>query len=1696
MDLECCAAEVFLDCSAKHKSKKPNSDVLRFLLEADVADWVQWREWDFSRNLLGKCSLRAVLELSLLNSGMQHISFANNKLDTEDVKCILEAMEKHKLVQTIDMSNSPMSVVSARAIHAFVQRCANITQFNLEGTGIDTGEWMPRIERELKLNRQRQKQTVALPRAPNQWLVRTVVFAAMPNVDSSITNSVQNALAQLNAFGMEQCRAAALLARWDLTNSSTGEAMIVLVAPGDTIDSAFLTYIEHRARLNPSSAVLVYTPVSAQNELTTVLMPLQSVNPLSTVFFYHDVDHLVLRLQSDIWRHVFDQLGVAPEQNTTLSVMTRRLVSHQAYMRSHGVSDRQKDITDIVKYSLNTGVITVPLVVFGESGLGASTLLATAGKKLSVEPNVRVVPYFMRSSSDTTTVASFVFDILHGLLGAAAAGELLSRTSDADLTTLLYETLLNWGTSAITTVLLVGGWDLVAPVRTDIHRYIITSWLPDVLPANLRVVVSFNTADRSLQLLRSRKPLPLELRIGALSPHQQLSNLQHKFDEFHLEFPAALQQALEDPHHFKEKDGVVDTPTSLARAFVAKQDSHLPMYSSLVAAACVLLAENRVPNDVIDESYENNDDNVDSDTTVESFFLRCPGSVHGMVARLLHITSHMFGEDITRTVVGAICSCDGNDPTVFELTSVVHNVTQKSHDEIGSLVGHLKWCGLVDYTLEGCVHWKHVLFRDAALVHLQWSEDESDDIVMAFAVYYRNVLRGRHVQTNALVRALIRTPHALIHGRQVDQALEHVSDLAMLQQTIDRGQLWSFLNVVWCLALEFAYLKEIGLETLTAHQFCRNHKTERLHVMFNSLIHSCVEITAGTSLMQLCLQMPRASLLGKAVLEQLQPTRKANVNATLLDWVNRSLEDRVSSFTWQLGDTARHCDISKDGVLVVATTPFEAFVFTTIASEGEGVHVCSLHINATELGSEMLGTHFIPDGGNTPTRAVTFSSTALIVWNCQTGQVVRNLDGYTLSLRSQCISSSGKRLVAANVSEGSTAAVIDLDELKVVSELPPMGDDDAIREVHFAVYIDTVMAVATYEVQVHKPNDSGPVISMQHDQLINHACISNDAVFVATACRSIIFLWRTSTGVLLYRMNQHTVDVNDVVFHPSGQILISSSHDGAINVWSATNGEVVREFTAGTRRGSDMPLNPNFVTYTSDGMRVVARCDDVLRIWDSTSWTDLGVCHGHMNNIVFVSMCGKYYVSSDAGGTVKVWSSVSSLTTLMAYQERHFVTTDDVMLHSTAHRDAIGKIAITEAGFMATLGDDRRLHLWSMSSKGRSPCGSRSRTPTPSPTKVNSPDKTGFSRTSSEHPVIVESVDGIYASSGADPSVLYVTHPDSTISVYDGISSQPLRTLELVNKRRLHTVDAIHHVTHYDKKLIAFVLHSNDGPSNRIVVYDLETTELVTQMCGHTQDITGLHFITSDTLISTSNDCTVRLWGIDVNNQVSEHPVMEPVSALAVKHGRILVSYSSKQRVQCLTFISAHQQQTGSVSSVNITPSSSTPPPIAANNSGTYSCASSHQPNTRQIEFGCSIDLPNAQRRGSPLLLSRRSTTEGTSPIVGGGITAIEIAHAWLALAISDVDGAVHLIQLDDKNDQVLLRYVSAIRPPYGLPTSLSSGMDDRGTVWVAIGDSHGHCFLYNTRCVVERQPQSKTPSRASLALSPLLQVEGEKGTR
>jgi len=432
----------------------------------------------------------------------------------------------------------------------------------------------------------------------------------------------------------------------------------------------------------------------------------------------------------------------------------------------------------------------------------------------------------------------------------------------------------------------------------------------------------------------------------------------------------------------------------------------------------------------------------------------------------------------------------------------------------------------------------------------------------------------------------------------------------------------------------------------------------------------------------------------------------------------------------------------------------------------------------------------------------------IILWNVETGEEVRRLEGHTDDVTTVTFDTTGNRILS-----GSADRTMRLWDVET-------GEQIGIYRRHLGKVVDVAFHPLAPDLAVSLAIDTPPT------------------------------LWDLDTGREVIRYYEHDVryepnlSVGSVAFSPDGSQILGS-YGIPMRIWDTVTGELIREFLG---HGSYI----NSVAYSVDGQIALSSAwrENSFRVWDTDNGIELRRFEGHGGVIraITISDDGRYALSGSDDNTVRVWdlANGAEVLSLPGHTDNIFATIyspymENGYIVASAGLDELIRIWDVETRQQIARLDGHTDDVWTL---------------------AYSPDGSLLVSGGEDNTARIWDVD-TYEQIG----VLEV-HNNWVTTVAISPDGQEVLTGSNDTKIRLWDIDSGELLEEYagDDGQLRSVVFTPDGThflagANTARLINIETGEVVQEYLGHSSRINSAAFSSDGSLLATgSADATVRLW--------------------------------------------------------------------------------------------------------------------------------------------------------------------------------------------------------------------------------------------
>ena len=272
------------------------------------------------------------------------------------------------------------------------------------------------------------------------------------------------------------------------------------------------------------------------------------------------------------------------------------------------------------------------------------------------------------------------------------------------------------------------------------------------------------------------------------------------------------------------------------------------------------------------------------------------------------------------------------------------------------------------------------------------------------------------------------------------------------------------------------------------------------------------------------------------------------------------------------------------------------------------------------------------------------SGAGLVIWNIDTGTLVRTITGHYGPVTSAAVSPDGTLLATGGddktariwrLSDGKQMQIL-IDSMSGISSVTwsPDGQFLATGTVQTGNRYD-------YKIRIWRVSDGVLVRTLTgHTNFVQSVAFSPDGSLLASGSSDLTWkLWDPNTGDLVRTVAGHTGGVYSVTFSPDGQSVATGSYDYTSRVWRRSDGGFLRSLP-------EHGFLVRSVAFSPDGNVIAtASADNTVQISEVTTGNLVFALNGHTGPVRSVTFTpdGEFILSGSEDGSLRVWNRLSGL---------------------------------------------------------------------------------------------------------------------------------------------------------------------------------------------------------------------------------------------------------------------------------------------------------------------------------------------------------------------------------------------------------------------------------------------------------------------
>ncbi len=286
----------------------------------------------------------------------------------------------------------------------------------------------------------------------------------------------------------------------------------------------------------------------------------------------------------------------------------------------------------------------------------------------------------------------------------------------------------------------------------------------------------------------------------------------------------------------------------------------------------------------------------------------------------------------------------------------------------------------------------------------------------------------------------------------------------------------------------------------------------------------------------------------------------------------------------------------------------------------------------------------------------------LIVWDIETGEIIRRFTGHEGPVHSVAFSPDGQTVLSG--AADNSLIVWDVDSGDIVRRFT--GHEGTVHDVAISPDGQTAISGSADTTLILWNTATGDIVRRftGHSGAVLSVAISPDGetALSGSADRSVI-LWDLVTGDIIYHFagqtdtleattydpQGHFDSVWGVAFSPDGQKAISAAQDEYTMVWDLATGERIGSFSP-----LDLEAGVFSLAVSSDGRTaLLGTLDNKVALLDLATGKSTLQLLGHMGRVLAVAFTpeGRHALSGSADGTLRLWDLQSGVEIRRLYGE-------------------------------------------------------------------------------------------------------------------------------------------------------------------------------------------------------------------------------------------------------------------------------------------------------------------------------------------------------------------------------------------------------------------------------------------------------------
>ena len=235
--------------------------------------------------------------------------------------------------------------------------------------------------------------------------------------------------------------------------------------------------------------------------------------------------------------------------------------------------------------------------------------------------------------------------------------------------------------------------------------------------------------------------------------------------------------------------------------------------------------------------------------------------------------------------------------------------------------------------------------------------------------------------------------------------------------------------------------------------------------------------------------------------------------------------------------------------------------------------------------------------------AALYDSFEVGIWDSQDGTLIHLLHGHTGTTRSAEFSEDNKFIITSSNDE--TAKIWSVENGKCLKTLK--GHTSFVTSASFSPLEENIAVSSSFDKSVNLWNtDTGESVKSFCDEysMCHSSGFSPCGRFVIVSFGTTAKIWDIKED-LIVKCFKHSGMVRSAAFSPSGELVITVTSEGPVNIWDVDSGKIIKTFSENCFLGK-----VSMASFSPDCKFVIIACGKIARIFPiaqgETKMIDLG----------------------------------------------------------------------------------------------------------------------------------------------------------------------------------------------------------------------------------------------------------------------------------------------------------------------------------------------------------------------------------------------------------------------------------------------------------------------------------------------------------